>query len=100
MSLESATEALRRRAAQNPKLGYRVKFALDEGGVILWDGTGDQPVIANSDGEADTTMRLSAESLDKLLDGDLDPTMAYMTGKLKVEGRMGVALKINAMLSD
>ena len=39
-------------------------------------------------------------SLDKLLDGDLDPTMAYMTGKLKVEGRMGVALKINAMLSD
>ena len=46
MSLESATEALRRRAAQNPKLGYRVKFALDEGGVILWDGTGDQPVFA------------------------------------------------------
>jgi len=34
------------------------------------------------------------------MDGNLDPTMAYMTGKLKVEGKLGVALKINAMLSD
>lgn len=100
MSLESFTEALRRRAAQNPKLGYKVKFVLDDGGVIFWDGTGDRAVIANSDGEADTTMRLSEENLEMLLAGSLDPTMAYMTGKLKVEGKMGVALKINAMLSD
>jgi len=95
MSLESLTEALRQRAAQNPKLGYKVKFALDDGGVIFWEGTGDQAAITNSDGEADTTMRLSEENLEKLLAGNLDPTMAYMTGKLKVEGRMGVALKID-----
>ena len=100
MSLESLTAALRQRAAQNPKLGYKVKFALEDGSVIFWDGTGDQATIANADGEADTTMRLSEESLEKLLSGSLDPTMAYMTGKLKVEGKMGVALKINAMLSD
>ena len=100
MSLEGFTEALRQRAAQNPKLGYKVKFILDDGGVVFWDGTGDQAAIDNSDNEADTTMRLSAENLEKLLAGDLDPTMAYMTGKLKVEGKMGVALKINAMLSD
>jgi putative sterol carrier protein len=100
MSLESLTVALRQRAAQNPKLGYKVKFALDDGGVIFWEGTGDQAAITNSDGEADTTMRLSEENLEKLLAGSLDPTMAYMTGKLKVEGKMGVALKINAMLSD
>jgi len=100
MSLESLTQALRRRAAQNPKLGYKVKFVLDDGSVIFWDGTGDRAAIANSDEEADTTMRLSEESLEKLLAGDLDPTMAYMTGKLKVEGKMGVALEISAMLSD
>ena len=46
------------------------------------------------------TMRISAENLEKLIAGTLDPTMAYMTGKLKVEGKMGVALKINSMLSD
>jgi putative sterol carrier protein len=100
MSLESLTEALRQRAAQNPKLGYKVKFVLDDGSVILWDGAGDRTSVASSDGEADTIMRLSEENLEKLLAGTLDPTMAYMTGKLKVEGKMGVALKINAMLSD
>jgi putative sterol carrier protein len=100
MSLESLTEALRKHAAQSPKLGYKVKFVLEDGGVIFWDGTGDQTLFSNQDGEADTTMRLSAENLEKLVAGNLDPTMAYMTGKLKVEGKMGVALKINSMLSD
>lgn len=100
MSLETLTAALSKRAAQNAKLGYKVKFVLDDGGVIFWDGTGDQPALSNTDGEADTTMRLSEENMQKLIDGQLDPTMAYMTGKLKVEGKLGVALKINSMLSD
>ena len=100
MSLESLSAALSQRATQNPKLGYKVKFLIDDGGVIFWDGTGDKAQITNDDGEADTTMRLSLESLEKLVAGTLDPTLAYMTGKLKVEGKMGVALKINAMFSD
>ena len=100
MNLESLTEELRKRAAQNPKLGYKVKVVLDDGGVIFWDGTGDQASLSNIDGEADTTLRISAVDLEKLVAGTLDPTMAYMTGKLKVEGKLGVALKINAMLSD
>lgn len=100
MSLESLTEDLRKRAAQNPKLGYKVKVVLDDGGVIFWDGTADPSTLTNDDGEADTTLRISAENMEKLIAGALDPTMAYMTGKLKVEGKLGVALKINAMLSD
>ena len=100
MSLESLTEELRKRAAQNPKLGYKVKVVLDDGGVIFWDGTSDQATLTNDDAEADTTLQISAENLEKLIAGNLDPTMAYMTGKLKVEGKTGVALKINSMLSD
>ena len=100
MSLESLTNELRKRATQNPKLGYKVKIVFDDGGVIFWDGAVDQSTLSNEDGEADTTMRISAENLEKLIAGVLDPTMAYMTGKLKVEGKLGVALKINAMLSD
>ena len=100
MNLDSLTEDLRKRAAQNPKLGYKVKFVIEDLGVIFWDGTGEATVFGNQDGEADTTMRISAENLEKLIAGTLDPTMAYMTGKLKVEGKMGVALKINSLLSD
>ena len=100
MSTTELIETLTRRAVGYPKLGYKVKVLLDEGGIIFWDGTSDQPAITEEDGEADTTLRLSEDNFRKLLAGNLDPTLAYMTGKLKVEGKLGVAMKINAMLSD
>ena len=100
MSLESLTEELRRRAAANPSLGYKIKFDLGADGLIHWDGTAQPPVISNADSEADTTVRLSAEDFAKLMNGALDPTMAFMLGKLKVEGKMGVAMKLAAYLGD
>jgi putative sterol carrier protein len=100
MSTTELIETLTKRAVGYPKLGYKVKVLLDEGGIIFWDGTSDQPAISEEDGEADTTLRLSEDNFRKLLAGNLDPTLAYMTGKLKVEGKLGVAMKINAMLSD
>ena len=100
MDLMELTEALRIQAARNVKLGYKVKFVLEDG-VIFWDGTGVPPEIGNEDkGEVDTTISLSAANLEKLMQGGLDPTLAYMTGKLKVEGKMGVALKLTSMFSD
>ena len=100
MDLGELTDALRGHAARNVKLGYKVKFTLDDG-VIFWDGTGATPEIGNVDnGEADTTIAISAENLEKLMKGTLDPTLAYMTGKLKVEGKMGVALKLTSMFAD
>ena len=48
MDLSELTEELRRRAGQNVKLGYKVKFVLADGeGVIFWDGTEHPPAIDN-----------------------------------------------------
>ncbi len=103
MSLESLTEQLKSQAALNPPLGYRVLFDLGEEGAILWDGKETPaeiaPVEANGT-EADTTLRISLDQLGSLIDGSLDPTLAYMTGKLKIEGSMGVAMKLATMLGD
>ena len=100
MGAERLAEQIRQRAAQSPPLGYTVKFVLTEDGVILWDGTGAQPVVQTLDGPADTTIRISEDNLEKLLAGALDPTLAYMTGKLKVEGSLGVAMKLTTLLGD
>lgn len=100
MSLERLTEAIRRRATQSPRLGYTVKFVLSDDGAIRWDGTGTQPLIDVVDGPADTTIRITEEDLEKLISGTLDPTLAYMTGKLKVEGSLGVAMKLTTLLGD
>ena len=100
MGMENLAEQIRRRAGQSPRLGYTVKFALSEDGVIRWDGTGSEPRIETVDGPADTTIRISEDNLEKLLAGQLDPTLAYMTGKLKVEGSLGVAMKLTTLLGD
>ena len=100
MSLESLTESLRERVALAPPLGYKIKIDLGEEGIIFWDGTGSSPEIGNEDGEADTTLTMTMENCLKLVDGSLDPNLAYMTGRLKVSGSMGVALKMGTLLSD
>lgn len=100
MEVETLIEDMRRRAGQNVKLGYKVKFLVEDD-VIFWDGTEHPPVIEAKDlGEANTTITITGANLEKLLKGQLDPTLGYMTGKLKVEGSMGVALKLTAMFSD
>ena len=79
-----------------------VSRVLDFGaeGVIYWDGTKTPPEIGNTAGEADTTLSLSLEDMEKLVSGDLSPTTAYMMGKLRIEGSMGVALKIVELLGE
>jgi putative sterol carrier protein len=100
MDISELTEELRKQAGRNVRLGYKVKFVLDDG-LIFWDGTGDAPEIGNEDkDDADTTIIITADNLQKLMQGSLDPTLAYMTGKLKVEGKMGVALKLTSMFAD
>jgi len=100
MSLDSVTAAIRAKAGTSASLGYRVQFDFGDDGVIFWDGTATPPVIDNTPRDADTVMSLSLANLEALIAGALNPTMAYMTGKLKIQGSMGVALKIGQLLED
>ena len=100
MSLESATAAIRSKAATAAPLGHTIQFDLGGNGVIFWDGTQTPPVIDNTARDAETTIAISLENLGSLIAGQLNPTMAYMTGKLKIQGSMGVALKMGEMLGE
>ncbi len=71
-----------------------VKFDTGGDGVILIDGAN----ISTSDGPADCTIKLSLDDLESLIAGDLNPTMAFMQGKLKVEGDMSVAMALSQLI--
>lgn len=71
-----------------------VKFVIEGEGAIRIDADG----AAADDGEADCTVTASAETFEALLAGDLDPTAAFMSGKLAIEGDMGQALKLGSLL--
>lgn len=45
------------------------------------------------------TLTASRETFEGLLSGDVNPTTAFMTGKLRVDGSMGMAMKLGALLS-
>ena len=68
--------------------------------MILFDGTQQPAQVAAEDGEADSTLTLSRTTLTQLVAGQLNPTFAYMSGKLKVSGSTGVALKLASFLED
>ena len=48
-------------------------------------------------GEADATFSASEESFEKIVAGEQNPTTAYMTGKLKIKGDMGAAMKLQKL---
>jgi putative sterol carrier protein len=98
MSLETATDQIRAQLPQLGTLGYKVKFRVDDTGVIFVDASRTPPTLSNDDGEADCTIRLSEDRLAQLIDGRLSPTLAYTLGQIKVEGSLGVAMKLASLL--
>ncbi len=100
MSLETATEQLRAQLPQLAALGYKVKFLIENIGSVLIDATENPPALSNEDAPAECTIRLSEEHLVQLIDGRLSPTLAYTLGQIKVEGSLGVAMKLANLLES
>jgi len=63
------------------------KVDVDDGSVSVTEGGG----------EADATIAASEETFQQVASGDLNATTAYMTGKLKVRGDMGAAMKLSRL---
>ncbi|MEH0070408.1 SCP2 sterol-binding domain-containing protein [Pannonibacter sp. Pt2-lr] len=93
MSLQELTEAVRAKVAGGG-IDDTVKFDCGSDGVIFLDGS----TVTNEDKDADCTIKISSENLAELLAGELNPTMAFMTGKIKVEGNMAVAMKLGSIV--
>jgi len=91
------TEAV---AALNAKMAESdfdgtAKFDIEDEGAVMIDGTGARA----ADEEADVTLSASADTFRAVLEGDMNPTSAFMTGKLKIDGSMGMAMKLASVLS-
>jgi putative sterol carrier protein len=96
----SLTEQIRPHLTQLAGLGYKVSFALDDGGSVLIDATRTPVVLSEEEGEADCTIRMSRDRMQQLIDGRLSPTLAYTLGQIKIDGSLGVAMKLASMLES
>lgn len=93
MSIESIAEGMKEKVASNG-FDRSVKFDLGDDGVIVINGG----AVSTTDADTDCTIKLSKDNLESLIAGDLNPTMAFMTGKIKVEGDMSVAMALSQVL--
>jgi len=87
-------------AALNEKLGGggiegSAKFMIEDEGAIVIDASGARA----GDDEADVTLSADAETFRAILAGETNATSAFMTGSLKVDGDMGLAMQLGSVLA-
>ncbi len=71
------------------------KFEITDLGSIILDANGARV----SDDDAEVTMTADAETFQEILSGELNPTAAFMGGKLTIDGDMGAAMQLAQALS-
>jgi putative sterol carrier protein len=79
--------------------GMRNSYVFEIEGAGTWTvkvegGTLD---VSEGAGDGDCTISTSAETFERMISGEQNPTTAYMTGKLKVKGDMGAAMKLQKL---
>lgn len=98
-NLESYTETVRSKVGEASGLNATIKFAFGDNEVLYIDGKSTPNAVHNRDEAAQCTVKLSLETFGKLMNRSLEPTVAFMTGKIKVEGDMGVAMKLGKVFA-
>lgn len=98
MTLDEIVAKIRQKATYATGFHDRVLFDFGDDGCVHIDATQTPPDITTENKEADVTLSTSIETFSKILNGESDPNIAFMMGKLKIRGSMGLALKLNAFL--
>lgn len=97
MNIENIYAAIKDQAANVTPFGAKLKFVIGDQ-IILIDGTGAANVVSQNDEEAACTISTDADTFIQLKSGDLNPIMAVMSGKVKIKGDMGLAMKLQSLI--
>ena len=95
---DSIFSELQDKANEADAIGGTIKFVIDDT-VVFVDGTGSKNLVSDSNEDADCTISTTATALKDMQSGDLNPMTAVMSGKVKISGDMGLAMKIQSLMS-
>ena len=92
-------ETLESRIDESKTAGMTATYLFDVDGAGKWTVDVNEGKVNVTEGgnEADCTISVSEDNFEQLIRRDLNPTTAYMTGKLKVKGDMGAAMKLQKL---
>lgn len=96
--LAQVTDHIRNAVGENSGLGKTVKLDFGDAGKIFIDGASTPNTVTNDDNPADATVSMSWDDFMALSEGRLDPMMAFMQGKMKIQGDMMLAQRLAPLL--
>lgn len=97
MTLQELTNQIKNKVTHADNINATVKLATDQG-VVYIDATQSPAAVSNDNKPADCELQVTVDNLVKMSNGDLNPMMAVMTGKLKIKGDMGIAMKMGQIM--
>jgi len=99
MTVQEFFDALPSKVDPAKTAGMNNSYVFDIADVGVWtvSVTDGAVSVAEGEHEADCTLSSSEETLMKIASGEANATTAYMTGKLKIKGDMGAALKLQKL---
>ncbi len=98
-SVQEFFDGLAARADAEKTAGMNNSYLFDVEGAGKWkvDVSDGNVTVTEGEADADVTIRTSEETFEAIASGEQNPTTAYMSGKLKVDGDMGAALKLQKL---
>ena len=92
--MDHAVEAIEKKL-EGTVFDGSAKFEIEGQGSVIIDASG----VRVSDDETEVTLSANLETFQEILEGDLDSTAAFMTGRLKLDGDMSTAMRLASVLS-
>ena len=99
MSLQKIIDGLIEKVGDDCGLGAVVKFDFGDQGTVILDAIQIPNQVSETGSDPDCTMVISIDDFMAMADGSLDGVSAFMTGRLKVQGDMGIAMKLGVILT-
>jgi putative sterol carrier protein len=98
-SVRQFFETLEGKVDPGKTAGMNNSYVFDVGGAGQWTVRVTDGAVKVTEGaeDADVTISAASEIFEKIARGEQNPATAYMTGKLKVEGDMGAAMKLQKL---
>jgi putative sterol carrier protein len=95
MNVAQLTERVRSAVGAESGLDATIKFNFGDQGVIYIDGKSQPNAVTNDDRDSQIVISFTPETLTRILDKQLNPKVALMTGKMKLRGDLRIAMRLD-----
>ena len=95
MNVTQLTDRVRTAVGAESGLDATIKFNFGDQGVIYIDGKSTPNAVTNDDRDSQIVISFTPETLTRILDKQLNPKVALMTGKMKLRGDLRIAMRLD-----